>query len=56
MNYRILHPSVGTVGDAYIPAEGINIAALVNNGFIEVVEDAPKPKKSAKTDPVTTEE
>jgi hypothetical protein len=44
--YRILSPRIGTPGDIYEPEAGVNVEALLFNGFI--VEDK-APPKSAKT-------
>jgi hypothetical protein len=45
VKYIINSPKVGTVGDEFEPAEGINIQALLDGGFI-VEESTDKPKKS----------
>ena len=52
MKYVINSPKVGTVGDEFVVAEGINIQALLDGGFI-VEESTDKPKKSPtiKKDP-----
>ena len=52
MKYIINSPKVGTVGDEFKPAQGINIQALLDGGFI-VEESTDKPKKSPtiKKDP-----
>lgn len=39
--YEIISERVGTPGDTYTPAEGINVDALIAGGFI-------KPKSKAK--------
>jgi hypothetical protein len=51
----IASSKLGIVGDPYIPAEGINVAALLSGGFI-VEQSTPKPKKPAKTSKDTNEE
>ena len=44
MQYKINSSRVGTIGEDYIPAEGVNVQALLDGGFIvEVVK--PKPSK-----------
>ena len=45
MKYIINSVKVGTVGDEFVAAEGINIQALLDGGFI-VEESTDKPKKS----------
>jgi hypothetical protein len=52
VKYLINSPKVGTVGDEFVAAEGINIQALLDGGFI-VEESTDKPKKSPtiKKDP-----
>ena len=44
MKYIIESPKVGAVGEEYIPAEGINVEALLEGGFISTA----KPSKSSK--------
>ena len=46
MAYKINSSRVGTVGEEYIPAEGVNIEALLAGGFI--VKDEPKTSKTDK--------
>lgn len=51
MTYKIISPRVGTPGDEYdaesAEANGINIAALVEGGFIEQsTNDTAKPAKT----------
>jgi hypothetical protein len=51
MPYKIISPRVGTPGDEYdaegAEANGINIAALVEGGFIEQsTNDTAKPAKT----------
>lgn len=35
MSYRIISTRIGVPGTEYIPAEGVNVAALIAGGFIE---------------------
>jgi hypothetical protein len=42
--YVIVSPRLGTPGDKYEPAEGVNVQALIDGGFIST----DKPKKSSK--------
>jgi hypothetical protein len=44
--YKILSPKLGTPGDVFEPADGINIQALIDGGFVE--ETHTTPGKSAK--------
>ena len=55
MIYTIASTKLGTIGDPYVPADGINVAALLSGGFI-VEQSTPKPKKPAKTNADTNEE
>ena len=55
MIYTIASSKLGIVGDPYLPAEGINVEALIFGGFI-VKQSTPKPKKPAKTNTETNEE
>jgi hypothetical protein len=55
MIYTIASSKLGIVGDPFIPAEGINVAALLSGGFI-VEQSTPKTKKSAKTNTEPNEE
>ena len=55
MIYTIASSKLGIVGDPYLPAEGINVEALIFGGFI-VKQSTPKPKKPAKTSTDTNEE
>jgi hypothetical protein len=55
MMYLVASSRVGIVGDPYIPAEGINVKALLDGGFI-VEQSTLKPKKPAKTITDTNEE
>ena len=45
MKYLINSPKVGTVGEEFVAAEGINIQALLDGGFI-VKQSTDTPKKS----------
>lgn len=47
MPYKIINPRLGTPGDEYAAADGINIAALVEGGFIE--QSTNETQKPAKT-------
>jgi hypothetical protein len=42
--YVIISPRLGTPGDKYEPADGVNVQALIDGGFIST----DKPKKSSK--------
>jgi hypothetical protein len=55
MIYTIASSRLGIVGVPYVPAAGINVAALLSGGFI-VKQSTPKPKKPAKTSTDTNEE
>ena len=44
MKYIIESAKIGEVGDEFIPADGINIEALLEGGFISTA----KPAKSSK--------
>jgi hypothetical protein len=44
--YKIISPKLGTPGDVFEPADGINIQALIDGGFVE--ETHTSPGKSAK--------
>ena len=55
MIYTIASTKLGIIGDPYVPADGINVAALLFGGFI-VEQSTPKPKKPAKTNTETNEE
>jgi hypothetical protein len=44
MAYKVNSIRVGTVGEEYIPAEGVNVEALLAGGFIVEVAK-PKPAK-----------
>lgn len=55
MTYTIASRKVGVIGEPFIPADGINVAALLEGGFI-VEQSTPKLKKPAKTSTDTNEE
>ena len=55
MIYTIASAKLGIIGDPFVPADGINVAALLAGGFI-VEQSTPKPKKPAKTSTDTNEE
>ena len=42
--YTIISPRLGTPGDKYEPADGINVQALIDGGLIST----DKPKKPSK--------
>lgn len=44
MKYVIASDLVGTIGDEFIPAEGINVEALLEGGFIKESHTANKNK------------
>lgn len=43
LKYEIVSPRVGKPGSVFVPTEGVNLDALLENGFIKVS----KPKKDA---------
>jgi hypothetical protein len=47
--YTIISPRLGTPGDPYIPAEGVNIDALLNGGLIST--DSVKKSSKVKSEP-----
>ena len=47
MIYTIASTKLGIIGDPFIAAEGINVAALLSGGFI-VEQSTPKPKNLLK--------
>lgn len=53
MAYTIISDLVGEPGTEFIPAEGINIEALIFGGFIKSDKT---PSKSAKTEETALEE
>jgi len=50
--YIIVSPRLGTPGDTFEPADGINLQALIDGGFIST----DKPKKSSKVKEAPVEE
>lgn len=48
--YIIVSPRLGTPGDKYQPAEGVNVQALINGGLIST--DKPKKSSKVKSEPV----
>ena len=48
MTYLIASSRLGTIGDVFQPADGVNIEALLAGGFI-VQQSTPKATKPAKT-------
>ena len=48
MAYVIASPRLGTVGDTYEPADGINIEALIDGGFIKSTSKGTKSDKPIK--------
>ena len=55
MTYTIASSKLGVIGEPFIPADGINVTALLSGGFI-VEQSTPKPKKPAKTSTEPNEE
>ena len=51
MAYTIIAENVGTVGDEYVPVEGINIEALLEGGFIKSDKTPTKSAKTVETSP-----
>jgi hypothetical protein len=47
--YTIISPRLGTPGDPYIPAEGVNIDALLEGGLIST--DSVKKSSKVKSEP-----
>ena len=47
--YTIISPRLGTPGDPYIPAEGVNIDALLDGGLIST--DSVKKSSKVKLEP-----
>lgn len=47
MKYVIQSERIGKVGDNFEPAEGVNIEALIEGGFIAVEESTDTPKKTS---------
>ena len=54
MKYEIVSPRIGTPGDTYEPTDGVNVAALLDGGFIK--QSTVKVPKGAKTKSDTNEE
>ena len=50
MVYTILSEAVGVVGAKFVPAEGINIQALIDGGFIKADKTTSKSAKTVETD------
>ena len=48
MAYVIASPRLGKVGDAYEPADGINVEALIDGGFIKSTSKSTKSDKPSK--------
>lgn len=44
--YIVVSELVGTPGDEYVPADGINVAALLDGGFIKTDTKTTKTEKS----------
>lgn len=51
MAYTIIAENVGTPGAEYVPAEGINIEALLDGGFIKSDKSTAKSAKTEETSP-----
>jgi hypothetical protein len=48
MAYKVNNSRVGTVGEEYNPAEGVNVEALLAGGFIvEVAKSKPSKQETA---------
>jgi hypothetical protein len=47
VKYVIQSERLGKVGDSFEPAEGVNIEALIDGGFIAVEESTDTPKKTS---------
>jgi hypothetical protein len=48
MAYKVNSERVGTIGAEYIPAEGVNVEALLAGGFIvEVAKSKPAKQETA---------
>jgi hypothetical protein len=56
MKYRVNSPRLGVVGDPYVPADGVNVAALIDGGFLVEIESTPKASKSATIKSKTNKE
>ena len=46
--YTIISPRLGTPGDPYEPADGVNVEALLDGGLIST--DTPKKQTKVKSD------
>lgn len=44
MKYTIISELVGTPGDEFVPADGVNVEALVEGGFIKAEKPSTKEK------------
>ena len=44
MKYTIISELVGTPGDEFVPADGVNVEALVEGGFIKAEKPSIKEK------------
>jgi len=55
MTYTIASSKLGVIGEPFIPADGINVAALLEGGFI-VEQSTSKSTKPAKTNTEPNEE
>jgi hypothetical protein len=48
MAYKVNSNRVGTIGEEYIPAEGTNVQALLDGGFIvEIAKSTPSKQETA---------
>jgi len=47
VKYVIQSERLGKIGDSFEPAEGVNIEALIEGGFIAVEESTDTPKKTS---------
>jgi hypothetical protein len=47
VKYVIQSERLGKVGDSFEPADGVNIEALIEGGFIAVEESTDTPKKTS---------
>lgn len=54
MTYIIKSSRLGTIGEPFTPRPGVNVAALLEHGFIEEVS-TPKPKPAPKVKKTTKE-
>lgn len=44
MKYSIISELVGKPGDEFVPAEGVNVEALIEGGFIKAEKPSTKEK------------